>query len=176
MSGVPITVPALPTTPAAPADLVPVWDTSLGVQGKTALSALFAGQVTSDVWVPQLQFGGANVGMTDGGKWGFYIRFGPLVFVTCWIILTAKGSSTGNATVAGLPFASTPGTGRKWILQGQITSPDPSMTGVFHGYIAANNTAISLAQQPFASTFANISNAHFGNTTAIQLSGWYEAP
>lgn len=45
MSGVPITIPALPSVAPATADLVALWDTSAGIQGNatlTALGAIFA--------------------------------------------------------------------------------------------------------------------------------------
>jgi len=57
-------------------------------------------------WTPQLQFSGANVGMT-GTFSGSYIRSGNIVNVIFNIDLTSKGSSTGDATIINLPFTST---------------------------------------------------------------------
>ncbi len=58
-----------------------------------------------DLWTPSLEFGGANTGMTQATQSGSYTRIGRLVFVSFNLILSAKGSSTGTATIAGLPFA-----------------------------------------------------------------------
>lgn len=56
-------------------------------------------------WTPDLQFNGAKVGMTYGDRNGYYTRVGRLITVTARIRLTAKGSSTGTAYLAGLPYA-----------------------------------------------------------------------
>ena len=54
-------------------------------------------------FTPQLQFGGANVGMT-GTFTGRYTLQGRQVYFEYGIVLTALGSSTGNATLINLPF------------------------------------------------------------------------
>lgn len=56
-------------------------------------------------WTPALQFGGAAVGMTTSDASGIYVKHGRIVFVKGHITLTAKGSSTGNVTIAGLPYS-----------------------------------------------------------------------
>jgi hypothetical protein len=55
-------------------------------------------------WTPALKFGGASVGMT-GTFTGTYTKIGRLVYVFARCVLTAKGSSTGDATITGLTFA-----------------------------------------------------------------------
>jgi len=55
-------------------------------------------------WTPAIQFGGAAVGMTYSLQLGSYIKIGRLIICCGIIILTAKGSSTGNALITGLPF------------------------------------------------------------------------
>ena len=55
-------------------------------------------------WKPQLQFGGANVGMTTDIQSGHYIRVGKLIVCFYYFALSAKGTSTGTATLAGFPF------------------------------------------------------------------------
>jgi hypothetical protein len=54
--------------------------------------------------VPSLLFGGAAVGLTYLDREAYYIKLERLVYVVIRVRLTAKGSSTGNATIAGLPF------------------------------------------------------------------------
>ena len=56
-----------------------------------------------DPWTPQLQFGGASVGITYSQQIGFAFNFGKLIMAMFQLVLTSKGSSTGNATIAGLP-------------------------------------------------------------------------
>lgn len=55
-------------------------------------------------WTPELQFGGAAVGMTYAVQSGRYTKAGAIVVAECQITLSAKGTSTGTATVIGLPF------------------------------------------------------------------------
>ena len=58
-------------------------------------------------WAPALNFGGNAVGMSYAvPPAGRYTRIGRTVFATGSLLLSAKGSSTGPATIAGLPFAS----------------------------------------------------------------------
>lgn len=56
------------------------------------------------VWTPSLLFGGAAVGMTYGTQLGRYTRIGRMVIAEGYMLLTAKGSSVGAASVAGLPL------------------------------------------------------------------------
>ena len=55
-------------------------------------------------WTPTISFGGASVGITYGFQQGSYTKVGRLVTATCVVNLSAKGSSSGNAYIEGLPF------------------------------------------------------------------------
>lgn len=57
-------------------------------------------------WTPVLRFGGATTGITYSTQSGSYTRVGRLVFLTCRLTLTSKGSATGQADIAGMPFSS----------------------------------------------------------------------
>ena len=52
----------------------------------------------------QLQFGGASTGITYSAQLGRYTKIGRMVIATGNIVLTSKGTSTGAAQIAGLPF------------------------------------------------------------------------
>jgi len=60
-------------------------------------------------WTPAIKFGGANVGITYYAAVGTYIRIGIgsvyFVIATFSISVSNKGSSTGVATLDGLPYA-----------------------------------------------------------------------
>lgn len=60
---------------------------------------------TTASWTPALKFGGASVGMTYSTQTGTYCRIGKNVIAEFSIALTAKGSSTGAATITGIPVA-----------------------------------------------------------------------
>jgi hypothetical protein len=57
-------------------------------------------------WTPQLKFGGNSVSMTYSIQSGSYTKIGRLVYATCRITLSNKGTSTGSASITGLPFTS----------------------------------------------------------------------
>jgi hypothetical protein len=57
-------------------------------------------------WTPALAFGGGSTGMTYSTRTGRYTRIGNRVFTEAYFQLSAKGSSTGVATITGMPFAS----------------------------------------------------------------------
>jgi hypothetical protein len=55
-------------------------------------------------WTPNLKLDGVSVGMVYGTQYGSYTKVGNRVTVDFIIVLTDKGSSSGNCTVTGLPF------------------------------------------------------------------------
>ncbi len=58
-------------------------------------------------WTPVLNFGGGASGIAYGAPTlGRYTKIGRTVFATGSVVLTAKGSATGAATISGLPFPS----------------------------------------------------------------------
>lgn len=56
-------------------------------------------------WTPSIEFGGAATGMSYALQQGKYVQIGNLIFADFNITLTAKGSSTGNATLSGFPVS-----------------------------------------------------------------------
>ena len=59
-------------------------------------------------WTPAVRFGGNSVGVTYNVQQGRYTKVGDLVTVSAYVKLTAKGSSVGGFTIAGLPFPQKP--------------------------------------------------------------------
>ena len=58
------------------------------------------------VFTPSLEFGGATTGITYASmRGGSYTKIGRQVTVNFGFTLTSKGSASGDATIAGLPFA-----------------------------------------------------------------------
>lgn len=56
-------------------------------------------------WTPSLTFSGLSVGLTYSSRSGSYIKIGRIVYVNLNIVLSNKGTSTGDATIGGLPFS-----------------------------------------------------------------------
>lgn len=124
-------------------------------------------------WTPVLSFGFGTTGLTYSVQTGTYVKIGQLVFFQFRIILTAKGSSTGAARVAGLPFAAanisqnyTPVT---WGYYSGFTAlPTPT------GYVEVANSYINLMFHG-ATAVGAITDASFTNTSDLIISGVYRA-
>lgn len=123
-------------------------------------------------FVPAVAFGGGTTGLTYSAQQGAYVKIGLLVFLTLRITLTSKGSSTGAATVTGLPFT-VDGT-----YYGMVTAPYAigmgSLTAGLVGYCNTGNTTITLGA-PNTSGVSGVTDANFTNTTDIILVGAYRA-
>jgi hypothetical protein len=115
------TVLTLPTTSGTVATLTtPSFATTIGVGGATAAasgagitfpatqSASTDANTLDDyeegTWTPVVTFGGNSVGQTYSTQVGNYTKIGRQVFGQCYVNLSNKGSSTGDAYITGLPF------------------------------------------------------------------------
>lgn len=118
-------------------------------------------------WIPTLLFGGAAVGMT-GAFSGMYRKIGALVFVSFRIVLTNKGSSTGSASLTGLPFTSSSFSPGVLVGNANVTSW-PVGT-----YALVNNGGTSISLRSNGTTGeVDLTNANFTNTSDIIGSAVY---
>jgi hypothetical protein len=117
-----------------------------------------------NTFTPTLLFGGGNTGMT-GTFTGRYTTFARLVFIDIIIILTAKGSSTGAATIGNLPFtaAAAPGS------TGNVVAFTLNTVAAPNAAVAAGTTTITLRDFT-GSTSVAMNDTDFNNTSIITLS------
>lgn len=124
-------------------------------------------------WTPALNFGGNAVGVTYAATpIGRYTRIGRTVFATGSLTLTAKGSSTGAATIAGLPHASA----ADGILQAApigLASGISSMSGAVIATLAPNANRLSLHQSANGAGGA-LSHSNFTGTSSLVFSVTYD--
>jgi hypothetical protein len=123
-------------------------------------------------WTPVIRFGGGTTGVTYSFQNGLYTKIGNLVFIRCTIVLSSKGSSTGNATVTGLPFTSKNTTGGTGFALTFIDAM-ASITGQIINEVEANSTT-SVCFQTSATTSPALTNSNFTNTSNYQFSGCYQ--
>ncbi len=83
-----------PPGPAGPA----------GPAGATGATGTPGVQSSSGTFTPALAFGGASAGIVYTDQLGDYYTVGNIVVARVRIRLTAKGTSTGAATITGMPF------------------------------------------------------------------------
>lgn len=120
---------------------------------------------SSTSWTPALSFGGGSTGLTYGTQEGRYVRHGNILFFWFYIALSAKGSSTGAATITGLPVASLNVTN----LFQPITVTGDQFAATVDGFtarVAANSQTITLLRF-FDGVHTALADTDFGNSTAI---------
>lgn len=118
-------------------------------------------------FTPLLQFAAAAVGMTYTTQVGTYTRIGNVVTFTINIVLSAKGSSTGTAAVAGLPFASAGIT--TCVLNASLLT----FTGQVAGRIGTGGSQVNLDSFATTGARAQLTDTAFVDTTTLQISGSY---
>jgi hypothetical protein len=125
------------------------------------------------LWTPALQFGGAAAGMTYGATpAGRYTKIGRTVFATGSLALTAKGSSTGAATIAGLPFTSA-NDGIPQSAPVGHTSGMSAMSGAVLAVLPANADRLSLYQSANGAG-SGLLHSNFSNTAQLTFSVVYD--
>jgi hypothetical protein len=124
-------------------------------------------------WTPVIAFGGASTGVTYGAATlGRYTKVGRTVFISCVVTLTSKGSSTGSATLTGLPFTSINDSIAGSCNVG-YAGAFSSITGALLGLIQPNTSRVSLYHSNNGSATA-LTNSNFQNTSSFYLSGAYD--
>src|SRR5215471_12660078 len=129
---------------------------------ETALSYVYG------TFTPTLLFGGGNSGMT-GTFTGEYTQIGNRVFYTIAITLTAKGSSTGNASIGGLPVTATSNDDRAILTAVKFMTQTAGYTN-FYFTSGSGGTTGSIREQgnSGANTIA-ATEASFSNTTFFAI-------
>jgi hypothetical protein len=119
-------------------------------------------------WTPSLKFGGASVGMT-GTFEGYYTKIGRLVSGQGRMILSAKGSSTGAATLA-LPFTSAATNTLPGMSVGYYESWASSITASC--YINSGSALLQLTNLT-GTTVGALTDTNFTNATRCDFSFSY---
>lgn len=120
------------------------------------------------VFAPSLKFGGNSVGMTYSAQQGRYQRVGNTAKYWGHITLTAKGTSTGVATIVGLPFNA----GNAVSYYAGYISYLGAMTGItVTPWMMLLNSTTSLNMWI---TGGALTEANFSNTTDFYFAGEYE--
>ena len=116
-------------------------------------------------WTPQLQFGGASTGITYSTQLGRYTKIGRLVTATGNLVLTSKGSLTGAAQIAGLPFTAANDGIYDSAATGLATGMS-SVTGAVLCLLTPNTQKLSVYHSNNGAA-AGLTNSNFGSTSQI---------
>lgn len=120
-------------------------------------------------FTPTISFGGAAVGVTYGTQSGSYTKIGNRVFGEIRLVLTAKGSSTGSASVEGLPFTVSSARGGAGI---GSSFNFTGLTGALNISVGPSSTAC-LVRQSSATGNGATTDANFTATTDFAFSFHY---
>ena len=104
-------------------------------------------------FTPTVQFGSATTGITYSERGGQYTKVGNMVWINITITLTSKGSSTGQATITGLPFSS------------MSTNSDMRASGIM-GYYVNMSGITSIPSIYLGPTSSTVEIFDFGVTAA----------
>jgi hypothetical protein len=124
-------------------------------------------------FTPVINFDGASVGVTYTTQVGTYTKVGRLITISCYVVLSNKGSSVGTPGISGLPFSSANITnnfttsGSVWMFSAS------SLSGSLTMILPPNSSNLSLRAITGTGENFTISNSNFGNTTAIVVSASY---
>jgi hypothetical protein len=177
------------STPAITVALAAITPTTVTPSGLVDLSGAAAGQIkfpasqnaSSDVntlddyeegtWTPVIGGNGGTSGQSYSIQLGKYIKIGQVVYFTCYVLLSAKGTITSYVVIQGLPFTSAASylyaiattnytLGTNWAMLGGQMSPNVTFF-------------IPIGIQAFTTTPSVITTADIINTSAFVCSGFY---
>lgn len=117
-------------------------------------------------WTPTLTFGGSSTGITYSTQTAYEGRVGPLVWINITLVLTSKGSASGNAAITGCSY--TPGL--------------KAFLPLTYSYISYNNSFVKcfvedstgfICQFWDGDTTTLLTDAEFNNDTEINITGLF---
>lgn len=157
------------TSPAESLDVVGAGRFSTGVTfGTDTDAANKLDDYEEGTWIPTISFGGASVGVGYDYQVGTYTKIGDLVTASCYLDLSAKGSSTGAAVLAGMPFASRNLAGN--LAAATLRLSNISFSDVPMGYNSSSTFTITLQETTNAGTVTALTDANFSDISEIMMS------
>jgi hypothetical protein len=132
---------------------------------KGLLDAIDGMVEANKTFVPTLLFGGASAGMGYATRVGGYSRSDELIVIEIHITLSAKGTSTGLATIRGIPFNP-----KASISPVGIIDPANAFVGLAHQPIVVWAPPELYLMQAAATSRVPITDANFANNTDFNVS------
>lgn len=148
--------------------------TALNASNLSSGTVAEARMATTSTFTPAPKFGGASTGLTTSTATGTAFKIGTLVHFTLRVTFTAKGSSTGDFTITGLPYtAATLYTAIGDVYFFNLTA---SVADV-KGYIVGGTTAIQMVYTAAAGAtgMVNLDDADLSGTSDFIISGCYRS-
>jgi hypothetical protein len=158
------------STSAALVERFRITDNGVTFNGDTA-AANALDDYEEGTWTMGVSFGGASVGVTTTNNTGTYTKIGRQVTVNGVLSLSSKGSSSGTATITGLPFTianSNPNfaAASLWLI-------NISFVNQFQAYGNKNTTTIVLTESTSLGAVSDLSDADFANNSEVMVNFTY---
>ena len=135
---------------------------------------------TAGSWTPVLQLGGASTGVTyTGSRAGNYYVSGRVVVAQTRFALSSKGSSTGNMTITGLPYAAHNTTNQIFSGYFYLGASAPTVGGVSGNYyvpytqINPNSSVINVMVYGTGVSSTNILDSNILNNSLFKSTYQY---
>ena len=126
-------------------------------------------------WTPYLRFGGSTAGIAYTRQQGIWTKSGRNVRVVGEILLSSKGTATGVASIAGLPFDGISwGAGPQYQAAGGVAAYD-GMTGLGYPPALLNVLGELYLYIYSATTTGNMQSGNFTNTSRLRFEAAYVA-
>ena len=122
-------------------------------------------------WTMGVSFGEGTAGITYSVNTGYYTKIGNICTISGYIQLTAKGSSTGNVLITGLPFTVVNNVAGYTAVA--LYFKDITFANQFHGYTRINTTKIALLEITEAGVVTTLTDANFTNNSQIVVNCTY---
>ena len=159
---------------------VPTPDTDPGVDGEVYVllddqgvntSVVNGGSSITETWTPELRINNSATGITYTTREGLYTKNGNMITVSGFIQLSSKGASTGDVTIAGLPYESATTTIQSMSFSyiNKIT-----LTGILGGRASASTLVLENLLYT-GSTIVNVTQAALANDSGFGFSITYQA-
>jgi len=122
-------------------------------------------------FTPDLQFGGAKVGITYGTQLGEYTKNGRIVCLTSYLGLTSKGTSVGAATLEAIPFTINSAAGAQPVVS--VWADAITFANAFNCYGTTNSTSLVFGEITEAGVNTNLADTNFANGSQLSVSLTY---
>lgn len=140
---------------------------------RATLGAMSAADVADGAFTPVLKISSSETGITYSTQDGYYSKSGKVVNLNINLILTSKGTNTGEITITGLPFA--PKVTTSFIFA-ELRYVTPATGGAYLiGIIGAGSTYIVTRWVKWGASYLVTAGANLANNSVLRLTVGYTA-
>jgi len=122
-------------------------------------------------FTPSLEFGGGSTGITYTSQIGNIITIGSALYISAFIALSSKGTSTGEARIVGLPTSNGSDNYAFTFYGHRLTNTTNYFT--LGARIAPSENEIRMFEQGSGEPLLALTNTSFADNSQIFLSGFY---